>query len=313
MTNGRPLASGSTYRALGRAGRLWAVLPMILFAAAGCSRKSNALLSTPPAGVTALSLFIPQIDVKGADDRIFLSVLDGSLNPLTDFKLGDFSIVENGAPGIPSEVGRVNDPLSVMLVIDRSLSMTVGGREAAANTAASNFVDGLGAGDHAAIIEFNSKVEVTVDFTTDKSALKSVLVSGRSDGNTALYDATATGASHLNSRAGRRLLLVLTDGEDTASSRSIDEAILATNQEGLAVFPVGLGDGYDAAALNKMASETGGSAFFSSDGSDLTNVFLTVLNRFNNLVYVKYRRRSKGMLKVYLNCGSLTASASKPF
>ncbi len=271
--------------------------------ATGCSRKNNPLLSTPPSGVSGLSISIPQIDGSGApDDRIFLSVRDNSNSPLTDFQLGNFSILEGGAPGVPYEVGKVNDPLYLALVIDRSGSMggPTGSRTLAANAAATALINALGATDSAALVEFDHTVNLTVNFTTNKSALISAVngYAGQLDGATAAYDGAVTGGQLLTGQPGRRLLLVLTDGEDNSSSSTLEQCIQKVNNGGLSAYTVGLGldpatNAVGVDALQRIASATGGIYYSSSDGSDLTSVFLNILDRMNSLVYVKYRRRGR--------------------
>jgi Ca-activated chloride channel family protein len=282
---------------------------------AGCSRKSgNPLLSFPSSGVTDVSMLIPQIDTADApDNRIFVSVLDNSGNALTDFQLGNFSVVEDGKPGVPYEEGRVNEPLSIALVLDRSGSMS-GSRTTNANLAGVALVNAMSAADSMALIEFSSDIRLSVDFTSDKSALSSAINAGVAGGATALYDAVGFGARQLLGRPGRRMLLVLTDGADTASLGTLADAVKSVNNRGLSCYTVGLGQAdidYDQAVLTELAQSTGASFAASADGSNLTTIFLSFLNRMNNLVYVKYRRRSKGTITLYLNYGAVTDSAVK--
>jgi VWFA-related protein len=290
-----------------------ALLAVLLAALPACQRKNNPLLSPKPAGVTSANLFIPQIETLDApNEKIFVAVVDGSGTPRTDFKLGNFTILEGGAPGVPYEVGRVSDPLSIALVIDRSGSMS-GSRTTAANNAAVALVNAMSGTDAMALIEFESEIRQISDFTTDKSRLTALINAGVASGGTALYDAVGAGAGTLNGRRGRKLLLVLTDGDDTASKGSLDDAVRGVNGKGLSAYPVGLGDSFNAAALQQIADSTGASFLSSSTGSDLSSVFLSVLNRFNNLIYISYRRRSEGQLTVFLNYGDVTAKATKNF
>jgi hypothetical protein len=280
-----------------------ALLAVLLAALPACQRKNNPLLSPKPAGVTSANLFIPQIETLDApNEKIFVAVVDGSGTPRTDFKLGNFTILEGGAPGVPYEVGRVSDPLSIALVIDRSGSMS-GSRTTAANNAAVALVNAMSGTDAMALIEFESEIRQISDFTTDKSRLTALINAGVASGGTALYDAVGAGAGTLNGRRGRKLLLVLT----------LDDAVRGVNGKGLSAYPVGLGDSFNAAALQQIADSTGASFFSSSTGSDLSSVFLSVLNRFNNLIYISYRRRSEGQLTVFLNYGDVTAKATKNF
>lgn len=295
--------------------RRWAqLLPLIVVALAttGCDRKNNPLLASVSGGVTSTTLAIPQIDTASDNDvnRIFVSVLDNLGNPLTGFLLGNFSILEGGKPGVPFEVGRVTDPLYLALIIDRSGSMA-GSNTTAANTAATDLVNALGVSDFAALIEFANDVAVTVDFTTDKSALNTAIATGVASGGTALYDAIIVGAGLLNTRPGRRLLIVLTDGDDTASTSDAAGAIGSVNSAGLSCYPVGLGLFFNAAVLQQIATDTGGTYASSADGTGLSSIFLDILDRFNNLNFIRYRRRSRGPILVYLNYGDITANAQK--
>ncbi|MCG3203457.1 MAG: hypothetical protein KCHDKBKB_00124 [Elusimicrobia bacterium] len=279
----------------------------------GCDRKNNPLLNYPGSGVSSVSLFIPQIDTQQASkdlNRIFVYVADNGGSPVTSFQLGNFSILEGGTPGIPFEVGNVTDPLYIVLAIDRSGSMA-GSNTTAANAAAIDLINATASSDYMALIEFASEPSVTVDFTTSKATLISAVNAGVASGATSLYDATTKAADLLAGKNGRGLLIVLTDGEDTASSASLSGAVEAVNKKGLSAYMVGLGSGISSTTLDAIATQTGGISATSADGSGLSSIFLSILNRFNNLVYIKYRRHADGRIAVYLNYGSLTANASK--
>ena len=296
--------------------RLIPALTLGVLCFTGCDRKNNPLLSLPGSGVTTVSLFIPQIDTSGGSgtNRIFIYATDDVGNPITTFSLGNFSILEGGNPGVPFEVGVVTEPLYLALAIDRSGSMSLEGRTAAANSAAISIINSLGSNDFASIIEFESVVTAPIGFTNDKSVLTTYVSTGQAtNGGTALYDAILECAGQLNGQKGRRLLLVLTDGDDTASASTISDAIAGVNGGGLSGNMVGLGSGINATFLQRIAQDTGGTYSFSSNGSDLSAAFAAILVRFENLVYVRYQRRSSGSIKAYLNYGAITASASKTF
>jgi hypothetical protein len=278
----------------------------------GCAPVSTADRTEPPASVTGATVAMPQIETSEApNNRIFASILDQAGNPLTDFKIGNFSIIEGGVPGVPAKVGTVTDPLYVTLVLDRSGSMTAGGKEAAANAGATAFVNSLGADDSIAYIEFSDDVRRVVEFTKDKSAVTTAIAAGVSSGSTALYDAIITGVQVAAEASGRKLLLVLTDGVDSGGGASMADAILNANYDGIGVYTIGLGTDYDAGVLSAIASQTGATNFNTATGLDLSTFFTTTLNQFNNLVYVRYRQKKFGEIKLYLNYGSLTATTTR--
>lgn len=277
----------------------------------GCDRKNNPLFGPVSSSVTSATLFIPQIDTSNSENsRIFVSAVDQSANPIGDFRLGNFDIFEGDSPGIPFNVGAVTEPLYLALVIDRSGSMS-GSNETAANTAAISLINALGSTDSAAIIEFESTVRIVQNFTSDKTTLINVINAGVSSGATAVYDATTQGAQLLQNAAGRRLLLVLTDGDDNSSTNSVGSAINEVNSKGLSAYMVGLGTFINEAALQQIATETGGQYSSSLTGADLSTIFLGILNRFNNLTFIQYHRRSRGTIHVNLTYGGVRASAQK--
>lgn len=297
------------YRAIASVLTLALIMPVT-----GCSRKNNPIFGPRDNSVTAVQLFIPQIDTTNSENnRIFASVVDQLDNPVTGFKMGNFSVLEGGEPGVPFDVSPVTEPLFLMLVIDRSGSMGSGpgSRTEAANAAAVDLVNALSSSDYAAILEFESTTNLTLGFTNDKTLLINTINAGGPLGATALYDGTVDAANYVQSQPGRRLLLVLTDGEDNASAATIEGAISHVNRLGLSAYMVGLGNGISEATVEQMGRETGGDHFTSTTGTDLSAIFLSILSRFNNMYYIKYRRRSRGSISLFVNYGDLSDRADK--
>ncbi len=288
-----------------------AVLVVAALTGTGCRRATQALMGDTDAAVSSVSMTIPQVDTQTNNVyRIFVSALDQAGNPLAGLQIGNFSILENGGPGVPIDVATVNEPLYVVLVIDRSGSMA-GSNTTAANNAAIAVVNALAPTDYAALIEFDNVVRITSGFTSDKSAIINFINAGQPLGATAVYDATVEGAKLLLNVHGRRMLLVLTDGDDNSSTNTSDDAIKNVNDRGLSANMVGLGGSSGPTALDHIASETGGVFAQSLTGSDLDTIFLGILTRYQNLMSIRYRRRESGRVTAYLNYGNLTASASK--
>src|SRR5687768_2865609 len=85
----------------------------------GCRKDNkNPFLTTPASSVTSATLHVRQIDTADTpEERILVQVLSNAGIPITDFQLGNFSILEDGKPGVPYESGLANDPLSIALII----------------------------------------------------------------------------------------------------------------------------------------------------------------------------------------------------
>jgi len=284
----------------------------------GCDRKKDPVLSLPASGTTAVSMQCPQYDSRTfPEGRVFVLVTDQSGTALTDFKIGNFTVIDNNNPSVLTGVSKLDEPLSVSICMDRSGSMA-GTATDDANAAAKQFIDNLGAGDAAEIIDFSSTANVSVGFTTSKPLLKSIIDLPPAFGNTALFDAIGLAAQELRSRTGRKFILVLTDGQENASIlfRTQENVADEVNKTGVAAHIIGLGFGVDATTLNFITSTTNGRFITSPTSAELTTQFTYILYLMQNLVSVNYRSRenkANGEVTVFLNYGNLTKSATRKY
>ena len=93
--------------------------------------------------------------------------------------------------------------------------------------------------------------------------------------NTALYQAIQTASQAVGARSGRKAIVLMTDGEDSASSISIDQAIAAAKTAGVPVFPVGFGSA-NQTILTRIATETGGFYSASSTSTNLQSILQSI-------------------------------------
>ncbi len=255
---------------------------------------------------------VTQIDTSAYPQvSLYTSVGDPSGTLRTDLARSDFQIIEDGAAvDLTGFVGAGGSAISTVLVIDRSGSMEDAGKIAGARDAANAFVRMLRPGDRAALISFNSQVQISEPFTTDRAALQSAIDRLSPEGGTALYDSIVTGVDLLHGQPGRRALLVLTDGQDCrdlsdcphedGSSRSLSEAISYATAAGQAVYVVGLGErdgssnhsGIDEGVLRQIATGTDGTYSYSPDAAALANLYTSLagsMQREYHLIYVSPR------------------------
>ena len=299
---------------------------LLLLVAAGltvaCEKKSNPILDDPDSAIVALSGVCTQVDITNMPkNRAFLSIADQNDVPVYKFSVGNFNVMEDDKPVVVTGVSKVDnnaDPLSVVLVLDRSGSMG-GSPTDELNIAASNFVDQLGPADEAEIINFDTEVHVSQGFTRDHTALKNAINNASGGGSTALFDGIGTAANDLSDRNGRKFILAMTDGVENASQSytSRNSLIDFVNSKGLAAFTVGLGflSPESEADLQNIASDTGGRYFTAPNITDLNTVFQKALKQFNNEVEVNFRTLSDGKrhMKVYMNYGRFTDSFEKVY
>ena len=191
----------------------------------------------------------------------------------------------------PAEVTRVIAPdaartqVSVLLVIDTSGSMDQGGNIGLAKAAASQFVDQLRPGGRVGVLRFSDKIQLVSRLTQDKGAAKASIAGLQAKGETALYDAVVAGARELGKAPGQRVIVLLSDGEDT-TKRPIREAINAARGNKVAIYSIGLasdGATAPAAALRSLATQTGG-RFVSAEGAQLSALY----TRLGKALYSQY-------------------------
>src|SRR5262249_27355591 len=146
---------------------------------------------------------------------------DGSY--LTDARREDFRVTEDGHEvevlRLLSPAGEAR-PITVVLVVDRSLSMEEEDRIGGLKRAVATFLRGLPRGSRVAVIAFGSDVQQVCPFTDDFDRVQATVDRLSPAGATRYYDAVSEALELLHGQTGRRAVLALTDGEDTFSQHA---------------------------------------------------------------------------------------------
>jgi VWFA-related protein len=200
--------------------------------------------------------------------NIFFTAIDKNGRPVAGLKADDFKLFDNGQRQkieYFSELGKVSDvPLTIALLIDTSGSVK-DKLEYEKATAAEFFQDMLRPQkDLALIIQFDSEVNLVQDFTQNYDYLLNGLQSLKAGNSTSLYDAVFLAADEkLKHETGRKVMVVIADGDDNASKVRKEEAIEAAQRNDVLIYGIGVQtDDSSFRVLKKFAEETGG-AFFS--------------------------------------------------
>lgn len=182
------------------------------------------------------------------------------------------------APGMAPPTG----PASWCLVIDRSGSM-LGDKIVDAKDAAKDFVAALKPDDEICVVDFSSDINVTVPLQlaggpTNPQGTAPILaaISGiQARGSTALWDAGDTGVRLLagGDPARKRIMILLSDGQDNTSHSSADELIAAAKQNNIVIHTVALGYDADRSVLSRVAKGTGGSDQFAKTSKQLRGIY----------------------------------------
>ncbi len=190
-----------------------------------------------------------------------------------------------------------------MLVVDHSGSMEQENRIGGLKVAVASFLEKLPEGSRVAVVGFSSEVETLCPFTTDRNAVRRAVNRLHPLGSTRFYDAVTAALRLLDEQTGRRALLALTDGEDTASERAnLDTAIAAARRLGLPVYTLGLGTEEEIASgdLKQLAASTRGQYYPARNAEQLRTIYETIAERIGasySLVYESDRRLPDGTLR----------------
>ena len=216
-----------------------------------------------------------------------VSVTDRSQRYVSNLDRQDFIVLEDGRPQAVTFFAHSGIPLTVAIVLDTSGSMD--GALDAAQEAATGFIRRLSAGDRAAVVDFDSRVNIVQPFTVDIGALEHAVRSTVADGQTALYDALYLSLEALEGLAyaeadtpRRHVIVLLSDGQDTSSKQKLETVLDLANRSNTAIYAVGLGERDEGgrlatfeaeSVLRRLAIQTGGRAFFPTDMEQLHSIY----------------------------------------
>jgi len=210
------------------------------------------------------------IKAKVDEVLVYATVLDSKNIPVAGLPREAFTVTEDGIPQKLTAFRNEDIPISIALVIDNSGSM--GHKRNGVMEAALTFVKTSNPRDEIFVVNFNDQLVMDQDFTSKISLLKDALSNVSATGGTAAYDAVFASTRHLVEGAvnDKKVILLITDGVDNASSNSLEETIAyVQSKSGPAIYGIGLfadeskrDKKIGTRALNRMAQETGGLAFY---------------------------------------------------
>jgi VWFA-related protein len=213
-----------------------------------------------------------------------------------------FQIYENGVRQEIKGFRREDVPVSLGLIIDSSASMTDKRDRVAA--AALALVQSSNPDDEVFIVNFAETPSLDVDFTNDTAQLKKGLARVDSHGETAMRDAIRTAIEHLKGRnkKDKKVLVVVTDGNDNSSLASLESVMRAAQQSEVLIYSVALlGDETpheaDRAkrALDALAHATGGQVYYPKDVSEIDRIAPQIAHEIRNQYIVTYSPASQEM------------------
>jgi VWFA-related protein len=263
------------------------------------SQSQSGAPSQPPASSSQQQssdesgVFVIRKDV----DEVLLhaTVVDDRQHIVTNLDRNAFTVFEDGKPQSIVSFRHEDIPVAMGIVIDNSGSMRE--KRAKVNQAALNLVRSSNPQDEVFVVNFNDEYYLDQDFTNDLLKLKDALEKIDAKGGTALYEAVVASADHLkrNARLERKVLFVVTDGEDNASRETLEQAVKQLQEEnGPSVYAIGILGDEDhpkraRRALEIIAQRTGGLAFFPKTLDEVDEISRQVAHDIRNQYTIGYK------------------------
>ena len=269
---------------------VWATSSLAMPSFAQSAAETPRVTGQEAAAEAAIILNEVNID-NYPDVRIFATVLrDGQ--PLTGLTAADFRVREDEVDQEPLVVEPQLPPLSVVVTLDSSGSMSR--RMAATQEAAKEFVRSLGDGDSVQLVSFAREIRTLTPMTSTKNAVLQAIDGLTARGDTALYDALHRSLDLLAERRGRRAVVLLSDGVDDdgtgqpLSESTIDDVLDRAAEVGVPIFVVGLGTEMDEAVLSDIAQTTGAQYLNAPDAGELSAIYGQISDQLSGQYAIRY-------------------------
>jgi Ca-activated chloride channel family protein len=234
-----------------------------------------------------------------------VTVTDQSRNFVTSLEQGDFVVFEDGVKQDVTFFNKAQLPIALSLLMDTSASME--DKLRLAQEAAVGFVRRLKTDDIAQIIDFDNRVSILQQFTSERPALENAIRQTVPNGSTSLHNAIYISLKELkkvratsSGDVRRQAIIVLSDGEDTSSLVPFEEVLDLAKRSEVIVYTIGI-RGRDLGArgfpeaefvLKQFAQETGGRAFFPTGATELDVIYAQIADELAAQYALAYSSRN---------------------
>jgi len=241
--------------------------------------------------------------------RLNATVLDSNGKSILNLGKDDFHVYEDGVPQTINSFRHEDLPVSLGILIDSSGSMY--DKRAAVEQAALDLIKLSNKEDEAFLVDFSWEPYIDQDFTNDIDKLRQGLSYVKSSGGTAIYDTLVAAADYLakNAKHPKQVLLIVTDGEDNASSATLEQAIRRIQDlDGPVIYSVGLLFGQDTdkresrhakRVLEALSEQTGGAAYFPRSLKDVDPIAAEVAQDIRTQYTIAYHSTKSPTLGGY--------------
>ena len=246
------------------------------------------------AGLLTIPAAAQRIKVTTQTVPIYTTVIDGERRLVTDLQQEDFEVYDNGKLQTLTNFISETTPFTAVVMLDTSGSMTL--NLDLVKQAAEEFLIRLLPEDKAKVGAFNDKIQILPrdePFTNNRDRLIRLVKEGLDFGYpTRLWDAVDESLAHMEPLDGRRVVVVFTDGDDSASKRGRDDVLDRAREKDMMIYAIGLqSDFFNGQSrvrtrpdrgLKRVAEETGGGFFELTKKDELGPTFTRVAQELHS-------------------------------
>jgi len=260
--------------------------------------------------------------IFSADTRLVVlhcTVFDKSGKFVTNLPQSAFQVFEDGKIQPIKTFKREDIPVSMGIIVDNSGSMR--DKRQKVEAAALALVQESNHEDEVFIVNFNDEAYLDTDFTSDIKQMQLGLTKIDSRGGTAMRDAIRMSIDHLKEKGkkDKRVLLIVTDGNDNASQVSLETTVRAAQDAEVIVFAIGLlseEERREASkakrALMTLTEATGGQAFFPNNVTEVDRIAHQVARDIRNQYTITYSPTNTAMDGTYRQIKVIATGPNKP-
>ena len=228
---------------------------------------------------------------------VLTTVIDNQGRLVPNLEQEDFTVLDNGKPQPITLFQNETQPFTVVVMLDFSFSMTT--HLDLLKAATEQFILRMLPQDKGQVGAFSDKIQFSGEFTNDRDDLVAALKDLQFGNPTRLYDAIDASMDMLKDVEGRKIVLVFTDGDDTASRRGMGDVLDKAKMTETMIYAIGLESEFPIApgrmqrtrpdrGLRKLADETGGGYFELKKTTELAPTFTRVAQELHSLYTIGF-------------------------